>query len=216
MSFFQEYIIDNYLYIQIIPVLAGIICFSKLKKEYKLFWWVLVYSVLNEMFKQYYGSYIDIGQNKILTNIYNAIYFSFLFWLFHKKTRSQSFKKIILLFVILYFLSIAYEVLIQKLNYHNKTQVIPYIIGGVGVLACVFEYLLSAINSEKVIHIYRDLLFWIAIAHFIYYLTFIPFKINENYFLDIKEFHYLFNLKIGATLLKSIFLSIGFIWTRQK
>ncbi|MGB0879317.1 MAG: hypothetical protein ACPGTO_01980 [Polaribacter sp.] len=187
-----------------------------MNKEYKIFLWILIYSVLNQMLQQYYGDYIDGNENLIFSNIYNAIYFSFLFWLFYTKTRSQSFKNTIVLFVILYFLSIGYEVFIQNLNYHSKNQVIPYIIGGIGVLACVFEYLLSVINSEKVIHIYRDLLFWIAIAHFIYYLTFIPFKMNENYFLGIKDLYYLFNLKIGATLLKSIFLSIGFIWSQRQ
>ena len=216
ISIIQEYLINNYLYIQLFPVLIGCFFLSKLKKEYKLFFWLLVYSVLNELFKQYYGNYIDIGRNRILTNIYNAIYFIFLFWLFYKTSKNNSFKIFIKFIVTLYFASIFYEVFIENLNYHIQTQVIPYIVGGTGILICVFKYFFNILNSKEIINIYNDLLFWIAIAHFIYYLAFTPFKIQENYFSGINKFEYLFSFKIGVTLLKSIFLSLGFIWNTQK
>ncbi len=214
MNIINEYIISNFLYIQIIPVLAGIVCYSRLEKSYQLFVWILGYTVLSEIFKIYYGTYIDIGQNRIWTNLYNVIYFSFLFWIFIKKSDNELFKKGLKIIIFCYFLSIGFEVFVQKINYHSKSQVIPYIIGGTTVIIYVFNYLLSVLKSKKITAIYNDFLFWFLAAHFIYFLAYTPFKIGENYFSN-EDFLDLFKIKIGGTLLKSIFLSIGFLWTTQ-
>ncbi|PQJ71788.1 hypothetical protein [Polaribacter butkevichii] len=216
MDFFKLYLINGYVYIQLLPVLIGFIVWKHLDKPYRLFVIVLLYSALNESFKTYYGTYIVKNQNKILSNLYNIIYFSFLFWLFCKKVNSNVLKKIISIIVTLYFISIGYELFYKGMDYHNQTQVIPFIIGGFGILVCVFYYFVSLLNSKEIISIHRNLLFWIAIAHFIYYLGFTPFKIGENYYASFDKYYYLFDVKVPITFFKCIILSIGFICSRLK
>lgn len=217
MNLINEYIIDKHLYIQIMPVLAGIICYSKLNKEYRLFVSLLIFTVCIEIFKQYYGKYIHIGQNRIWTNIYYVIYFPFLFWIFHKKSKHTKFKIIIKYIVLLYFLSIGYEVIIKDIDYQFNYQVIPFIIGGIGVLMCTFDYLIGVINSKTEINIFKDFLFWFVIAHFIYFLAFTPFKISENYFSLINDYKpHIITTKKAVTLFKCVLLSIGFLWTTYK
>jgi len=217
MELIQNYIIDSKVYIQLFPVFIGLIVFKYFNLDYKLFIALLFYSVSNEIFKIYYGTYIDIGQNKILSNIHNVVYFGFLFWLFYKRLDSNLLKRIIVIISFLYVVSVGYELQIQKINYHNQSQVVSFIAGGFGVLICVFLYFSSLLNSKQSIKFSSDLLFWIAIAHFIYYLGFVPFKAGENYFAAFEKYHYLFNIKIPVTILKSIILSIGLILCgRQK
>jgi len=216
MDMIKEYLFDSLVYIQFIPAIIGLLYWNKFKIEYKIFILVLWYSALNELFKIYYGTYIDIGQNRILTNIYNAVYFMFLFWLFYRNVLLKSIKKYIVIFIILYFVSIGYELFVQKLNYHNKTQVLPFIIGGIGIMYCVLFYFVKILNSLKVNSVYTDLLFWIATAHFIYYLAFTPFKLGENYFYEFHRLPNLGNIKIGVTVIKIVILSIGFIWSGKK
>ena len=212
LDILNKYIIEHLVYVQLIPVLIGFICYKKLDKIYQIFIWVLLYSALNEIFKIYYGNYIHKDHNIIWTNIYNIIYFSFLFLVFSKKSRIR-FKKVIRFILILYFISLFYEFFIINVNYHEKHQVIPFVIGGLGIILCVFNYLYRQVNSEHEIKIYNDFMFWFVAAHFIYFLAFTPLKIGENHFVQIKEFYNLFNIKIGATILKILLLSIGFLWT---
>lgn len=216
MEFIQQYIIDSKIYIQLIPIAFGLVVWKKLDQEYKLFVLLLVYSVLNEMFKIYYGNYIDVGYNKILTNIYNIIYLCFLFWIYYTKGNSAILKRIIVMISIIYALSIGWELFVKPINYHRVSQVTSYIIGGLGILIIVFFYFFSLINSDKIINVYSNLLFWISIAHFIYYLAFILFKIVENDYAAFEEYHYLFKIKIPVTAFKSLILSIGFILCSQQ
>jgi hypothetical protein len=215
MDFIKEYLIDNYVYIQLLPVIMGFIVWRRLGINYKWFVLLLLYSVLNELFKIYYGTYIVKDQNKILTNIYNVIYFGFLFQLFFNNSESQKIKRFLLIVVALYVVSIGYELVILEMNYHLESQIIPYIIGGFGVLIYTFYYLLNLLDSQKSINVFRSMLFWIIIAHFFYYLGFAPFKIGENYFASLEQYYYLFDLiKVPITFLKCIILSFGFLWSR--
>lgn len=170
MNVLSNYIIEYYLYIELIPVLAGIVRYKKLEKIYKTFVWVLLFTFLIEVFKIYYGTYIHVGYNRIWTNVYNIIYFSFLFWVFYQKTKSELFKTIIKVISVLYFVSIGYELIIQNANYHYTNQVIPFIIGGFGIIACVFNYLYGVMKSSVIENIFKDFLFWFVAAHFIYFL----------------------------------------------
>lgn len=211
-----ESVIYGYLYLQIIPALIGLLCFKKLDIYYKSFILILWFAILNEILASYYGTYISLNQNHIFYNIYNIIYFNFLFWLFYSKINKPILKNIIIINVILYFSSIVYELVFKEINYYTQTQVLPYIISGFGILISVSYYLMTFLTSNKQENLYINLLFWIAISHFIYYLGFIPLKIGENYFINFKQFNYLINLKIIITGLKSIILSVGFICSRQK
>ena len=215
MDLFKQYFLDEYIYIQWLPVIVGFVMWPKLERRFKLFLFVLLYSVLNEMFKIYYGTYIDFGRNRICTNIYNFIYFLTLFYLFYSEFKRRNAKLAVKGFALLYVLSIFLELVILKIDYNDESQVVSYILGGLGVIVFTFYYLLSLLNSKESSNIFRSLLFWIVIAHFFYYLGFTPFKIGENYFASFEKYHHLFVVKVYITFLKCIIISFGFIWSRQ-
>jgi len=213
-----DILIHNFIYLQLIPAIVGLVVISQLKNTYKYYVILLWYAFFNEIAAFYYLEYISTNDsNQILYNLFNSISFGVLFWIFYKESLSTTLKRIIPFIALLYVFSIAFELIIQGKSYFEESQVIPYIIGGIGIIICVFQYFISILISDKTTNIYAKMLFWIAIAHFIYYIVFTPFKIGENYFSNTMFFDGYLNFKIGATVLKGILLSIGFIWsTRQK
>lgn len=215
LEFLHEYIIKTYAYIVFFPAIVGLWYYKSFRAvEYKVFVILLWYAFINSIFKRYYGKYIDATQ--ILTNIYNVVYFSFLFWLFYKKSINKKFKIILLSVVTLYVLSVIVEVFFIKMDYFRETQVFPYIIGGVGVIIFVFYYFFDILNSPKIVNVYKDLLFWICVAHFIYYLAFIPFKVAETDFINSEVLIPIRRVKIIGNIVKSVILIIGFIWIGKK
>ncbi|MFS4493048.1 hypothetical protein [Maribacter sp. 2308TA10-17] len=216
-EFLNEYLIDNYLFVQLIPVLVGLFYYKKFKNSfYKYFIWLLVYVFLHEIVSLLYGTYVDVGNNQIIMNIFNVINFLFLFRLFYEFSEQSFFKKSILFFIVSYILALLYELIIVKIDYHTNAQVIPFMIGGLGILVCVLLYFYQTLNSEKVIRVHRDFMFWICTGYFIYYLAYVPFKIKQNYFAQLDEYQYLFKILIIATLIKGVLLIIGFIWSKRK
>jgi len=217
MELLKEYIISNYLYLQLVPVIIGVSSLRKLKTPfYRYFVWLLLYVLINEIVAQWYGTYIHIGYNQIFFNVYNIVNFLFLFCMFHHVATSMVFKKIIKLFIGFYILGLSYELIIKGINYQLNAQVIPFMIGGLGILICVLFYFYQTLNSEKVFKVQHDLMFWICSGYFIYYLAYVPFKIEQNYFAQFDKYRYLFKILIIATFIKSILLIVGFIWSKEK
>lgn len=205
------------MYIQTITVLVSLFCYKKFKTSYyKYFIWLLVYILANEVVALFYGSYIDYGVNQIFYNLYNVINFSFLFWLFYKLSWDNFFKIFVKIVALLYVSSLILEIFYLKVNYYQKPQIIPFIIGGVGILFCVLVFFFQILNSNKIIFIHKKLIFWICSGYFIYYLSYLPLKVKQNYFAEIDGYHYLFNILIVGTFIKNILLIIGFIWSTEK
>jgi hypothetical protein len=216
-EFLNEYLIDNYLIIQLIPVLVGLFYYKKFKNSfYKYFIWLLVYVFIQEYIALFYGTYVDIGNNSIIMNIFNIINFLFLFRLFYEFAEQHIFKKTIIFFVTSYVVALLYEIVFVKIDYHTKTQVIPFMIGGLGILICVLLYFYQILNSDKLIRVHRDFMFWVCTGYFIYYLAYVPFKIKQNYFAQLDDYTYLFKILIIATFIKGVLLIIGFIWSKKK
>ena len=217
IEFLKNYLINNYVYIHLITAFVGLFFYKKFKNSfYKYFIWLLFYTLISEIVAQLYGTYVHRGYNQIIVNIFNTINFLFLFRLFYEFAEKRVFKKFISVIVGLYLLTLLYEVLILNLNYHENAQVIPFMVGGLGVLVCVLFYFYQILNSSKLIHVNRELIFWISAGYFLYFLAYIPFKIKQNYFSQLDDYAYLFKILILGGVIKSILLVIGFIWSKEK
>jgi len=217
IEFLKYYVIDKSLYIQLAPILVWLFYRKKFKNSFlKYFIWLLVYVFFNEILADLYGRYIHEGYNQIFMNIFNIIHFLFLFRLFYEFAKHSYSKKIILFFVGSYIITLIIELFVLKVDYQLKTQSIPFMVGGLGILICVLLYFYQTLNSEKLIQVHRDLMFWICSAYFIYYLSYMPFKIKQNYFAELDDYRYLFKILIIATFIKSVLLIIGFIWSKEK
>ncbi len=217
MELLKEYLISNFLFVQLVPALFGVFSLRKLKTPiYKFFVWLLVYVFANEIVAQWYGTNIHIGFNQIFFNSYNIINFLFLFLLFYHFAQLKVFKGFIIFIVLTYILTVIVELNVYQVNYHETAQKLPFLVGGFGILFCVLFYFYQNLLSEKVFNFEKDLMFWISSAYFIYYLAYVPFKLKQNYFAHIDAYGYLFKILIIATFVKSIILIVGFIWSKER
>lgn len=213
MNTIYDALFNNYSIIQLIVAIIALFFWNTFKQlEYRLYIVSLWFIVFVEVFALYYGRHVsEIGYNKIVFNIRNIINFYFLFWLFYRFSESYNFKKTISVLGVLYAISLMYEIGFEKINPFQQPQVKSFILAGFSVMLCVFYYFFEMLNSSRIVNIYRDLFFWIAVSLFVYYLVFTPFKIGETNFFKLEDYFYLFYIKQAITIFSSLILITGFI-----
>ncbi|MDC8004903.1 hypothetical protein POV27_12645 [Aureisphaera galaxeae] len=204
-------------YLQIITALIGVLNYRKFKDSpVKYFIWAFVYFACNEFFATFYGRVLAEGYNAIVYNIYYFVSFSILGYLFYTSIKNRRFKLFLKLMYAVYIALILIDVFVLKTDYHTKYQVWPYIIAGITILVCILFFFYEALNSESVVKLDRNLMFWIGIGYFFYYLAMVPFKVSKNFYAINREFYYLFKLPIIMTTVLNISLIIGFLWSRTQ
>ncbi|GAB5400068.1 MAG: hypothetical protein Aureis2KO_16530 [Aureisphaera sp.] len=204
-------------YLQLLTACIGILNYKKFKKSpFKYFIWAFVYFACNEFFATFYGRRLGEGYNAIVYNTYYTVSFSVLLYIFHTQITHRFFQRFIVLMFGVYLGLILWDVLVLDIDYHLKYQIWPYIIAGITILICILFYFYEALNSENVIKLDRNLMFWIGIGYFFYYLAMVPFKVSKNFYATSQEFYYLFKLPIIMTTVLNVSLIIGFLWSRTE
>jgi len=205
---------DLALYSEYLSAIVAIVFFYKYKNtRLRYFTLILVYIALNDL----YGGYLrDSGfeYNYIIYNIYNVISFSFYFLLYRKHLKTKRYQKVVLLFLLTYLLSFMINGFFQ--NYITQLQTIPYIIASIFLVISIIFYFIEILNSEKVLKVNKNLLFWISIGLFLFNIGIIPFRIIVNSFSNSTAINYLFLIKFILVIVMNLCFMIGFIWSNKE
>jgi hypothetical protein len=102
------------------------------------------------------------------------------------------------------------------MDYHQSSQIYPYILAGIGVLICIMYYFYEVLGSEKIVHVHRRLIFWICIGYFFYYLAIVPIKLSQNTIKTSEDFNLLQDLFKIMTVVLNVSLIIGFLWSQEE
>ncbi len=206
---------DIALYSEYISAIVAILFFSKYKNtQLKYFAFILTYVALNELLGGYLRDSGVLSNNYIIYNIYNVITFSYFFLLYRNHLEKKIYKKIVMAFFVIYLLAVLINGFFQ--NYLTQNQVVPYILAAVFLIVSIIFYFIEILNSQKVLYVNKNLLFWISIGLFLYYIGIIPFRIITNSFASADSHNYLFLIKfILVAVMNSCFI-IGFIWSNKK
>ncbi len=201
------------LFFQLITALVGSIYFYKYKKTFlKYFLIFLWYVAINDII-----GYI-LNNNSIevawLYNIYYLIVFNYLMFLFRNYLSSNKHKKWIIVLIILYNLSILINSFFE--NYINEYATMPYIIGASFVIISIIFYYIDILNSEKVLYVHKNILFWISIGLLIYYSGNIPFRIVRNYAGELLNAKVQFLVLCILSIVMNLCYIRGFIWSSKK
>jgi len=216
-EFLQNHLINWLTYIQAITIFLGYRFFNKTKQVVaKYFVIIFLVGYLLDQLGKILKDYFDVSHNLYVYNVSFFVMFLFLFWLYHRTIKNIFFKKLIIVFTILYLSSLLLEPIVYDINYLEKTQVLPYIIAGIAIIISILFYFFEILNSKKIINIDRNLVFWISIAYFFYFLVFVPFKVEQNFYALSEKHIYLFNLRIIITLFFNMILIFGFIWSKPE
>lgn len=179
-------------------------------KHYVLILWYVV-------FNEFFGLYIRLNTDystALIHNIYNVIHFSFLFILFKNHLNHSFHKKITFISLIVYWCVLIVNGFYE--NYLIEFQRLPYIIAACSIVTIILLYFQEILNSDKVLHVNKNLLFWISVGLLIYYVGNIPFRILRNYYeyLTDATISTLVNIILGITMYACFI--IGFVWSDKK
>ena len=200
--------------LEIVTAIVAIIFYEKYKAtrlKYILF--LLLYIAINEIVGTYIREKIT-NYNAVLYNIFNVIYFTYLLSLYRKYVINSKYKAYISVFLICYLVSFILNGFRE--NYLKEFQSIPYILASSFIIMSVIFYFIEILNSERVLNIKKNLLFWISVGLLLYHVGIIPFRIVRNYYSSTTDLSILFMINVILTILMNICFIIGFIWSDRK
>ena len=202
-------------YFQIVTAIAGSLCYYKYKDTYlKYFLFLLWYIVLNDFTARYYSQNISIF-NVFFYNIFQIVSFTFYILLFKNAVKSLKSKKIISILLACYYASYLINLLFIDdffRDYFSNT----YITGGVVIITSILIYLYEILNSDKIIHINKMMVFWISIGLLLFLLPNIPFNVIRNYYKTSPTIPYIYAVNFLLVFVYNLIIISGFIWSSKE
>lgn len=202
-------------YIELLAALIGFIYYYKYR-DTKLvyFQYILWFTVLVEFTSFFLGF-------KLLTNsfwLYNYIYHPvnfmallLLFSIFVKKIKYiRAIRTFLVLFLFVYFTHMIFE------DYMNNLITLPFITGGIFIIVSISFYFIELFNSNKVLYISKNLLFWVSVGLLIYFTGKIPMRLARNYWYEIASYDALSITGSLLSIIMNICFIIGFIWSERR
>jgi len=176
---------------------------------------ILFFTVMAEYLGKYLKDLGNIHFNIVVHNIYYLVHFSFFFYVFMKMIDKARFKKYIRIslgvFLIFFLSDLVFTGILE--NSFTRTY-----IAGAGILVfCIILYYVSILQSSLVLIVKNDLLFWISVGLFLFYIGYIPIKIIKTWFYKSSDF-FDFLLVIQFTLIIIMYLCFltGFLWMKKR
>jgi len=214
-------------YVELLAAITGTVYYYKYKNTLlKYFLIILWYTALNEFFAftlqvydiQYLNAFDIVFESTIYTviiyNIFHFVNFSFLFLLFGRYLLKTSFKHISYTCLVIYVVSFFITMFFQ--NYIYEIQTIPFLIAAVSLIGCILLYFYQILNSNEVLHISKNLLFYISIGYLIYLVGSLPLRIIRNYFYEMPNLVYIINVSSILSILMNICFILGFICSEKR
>lgn len=141
----------------------------------------------------------------------------FIFYIYYHLVRKKNYKKFIL------FAALSYELFfiihyIYSANW-NIYQIVSFYIGDLFVIVTLMLFILEMMASDRILFIYKYVVFWVTVAFLLYVI--IPFPIQIGFLLfpqdvDRKMAKFVMIIQNTGNLMMYISLIIGFIWGSMK
>ncbi|MFC4739696.1 hypothetical protein ACFO3U_06780 [Flavobacterium ponti] len=206
---------DFFTYFQIVTAIAGSLCYYKYKDTYlKYFLFLLWYIVINDFTARYYSKNISV-YNVFFYNIFQVISFTFYALLFKNAIKSLKNRQIISILLAFYYLCYLINLVFIDdffTDYFSNT----YIIGAAVIITSILIYLYEILNSDKIIHVNKMMVFWISIGLLLMYLPNIPFNVIRNYYKTSPTIPYIYMVNFLLVFIYNIIIISGFIWSSKE
>ncbi len=200
-------------YVELLAAIVGSIYFYKYKSTpLKYFLMLLWLVVCVEFFGKFYFKIFH--SNYIVFNIYHFINFTTLLLLYRALIENRVYKKWVSFFVPTYIISFFINLSFQ--DYFTQIQTFPFIIGALLVIISIIFYFLEVLNTNKVLYVSKNLLFWISIGLLIYFVGKIPTRLMRNYWAEISYYESIFIVEYILSIFMNICFIIGFICTGKQ
>lgn len=200
------------IFIESITAITSVIYYYKYKNTYlrylPIFLW---YVLLNEITGRYMSVVANID-NHIIYNIYISINFIFILSIYLIFLKNKMYKQYVAYFIFTYILAFTLNGIFLD-NYLLDLVTYPFVIGSCFLIVSVTFYFIEILNSEEVLNVTRNLLFWISVGVILFNIGIIPWVITLKLYLeDLSSIYMLFRALI---LILNICYITGFIWSHK-
>lgn len=170
----------------------------------------LLAEYLGKFTKFYYQDY-----NIVVYNIYYLLYFSLFFYVFHKAIADKSFRQLIRVGMVLFWLTYCFDLVYTKMWEGSFTM--SYLMGAGILVFCIILYYISILQSSLVLVIKTDLLFWVSVGLFLFYIGYLPIKIIRTWFYKPDSFfEILLIIQFSLIIIMYLFFLAGFLWMKKR
>ncbi len=177
---------------------------------------ILLLTVLTEFVGSYIKNvYKGIPSNVIIYNVYYLFYFSFFLYVFSKIIENKKFKNYIKVFIGVFWLFYLGDLFLTDIT--RESFVRSYIVGAGGLVLSIILYYISILQSSLVLIVKNELLFWVSVGLFLFYVGYIPIKIMKSWFYQHDNFfELLLIIQFSLIIVMYVFFLIGFLWMKKR
>jgi len=202
-------------FVQLLSAIFSLIYYNKYKKVpiLKFFPFLLWYILFNEVLGFYIRHYVS-DHNAIIYNVYYGINFTYLLLLYRRHLSNKTSKHLVSGFLILY--AIAYIVESCFKNYLIEFQTAAYILASICLIVTIILYFVEVLNSNKILAIKKNLLFWISVGLLLYYAGYTPYRIIRNFYTDLEKSSVIIAVMVTLTIIMNTCYIIGFTCSQKK
>lgn len=185
-------------YLALVVLLYGFFTYSSYANTKAKYF---IYSVLYAVVTEFFGSvYTDLfgALNYPVFNTYTIIQITFFLWWFRLILESQNRKKIVSIFIVLYWLFSIWNMFFGQ-DFFNAFQSYTYGVGTVFLLVTICFYFIETFGKDSMLRVTDSTIFWFALGILLFYATYMPFMFASKLFLNVDKWIYslvLFSLNV--------------------
>lgn len=175
---------------------------------------ILLFTITTE-YVGYFTKYDYLEINYLVFNIYYLTHFSFFFYVFMAMIDDVRFKKYIKSVTVIFWLFFLSEIVFTGIF---EASFAKTYIAGAGILVfCIILYYINILQSSLVLVVKNDLLFWISVGLFLFYIGYIPIKIIKTWFYKPDSFfEFLLLIQFSLITIMYLFFLTGFLWMKKR
>ena len=153
--------------------------------------------------------------NIVIFNIYYFFYFSMFFYLFMKVIEEVKFKKYIKIGIGIFWVFYLRDLIFTDI--FNESFTTSYIAGAGILIFSITLYYISILQSSLVFVVKNDLLFWISVGLFLFYIGYLPIKILRSWFYNFNSFFEILQLiQFSLIIIMYLCFLMGFLWMKKR
>lgn len=175
---------------------------------------ILLFTIVTEYVGYFTkNDYLEI--NYLVFNIYYITHFSFFFYVFMAMIDDVRFKKYIKIVTVVFWLFFLSEIVFTGILEDSFAK--TYIAGAGILVFCIILYYINILQSSLVLVVKNDLLFWISVGLFLFYIGYIPIKIIKTWFYKPDSFfEFLLLIQFSLITIMYLFFLTGFLWMKKR
>ncbi len=165
----------------------------------------------NFVWSEFYSTY-----NVIIYNIYNVVFFLYFFVVYRFYFQNKKHKNFATIAIVLFLITASINPFIE--NFMLEQQTYTYVLGAALLICCIVFYFMEIYSKLQRWFLSRDLVSWVSLGLFIFYVGYLPIKISRYYstLYGLSEAPYVRNILIALVIAMYSCFIIGFWRMRRR